>query len=94
MPKLPDWDLPDALENAIGDANEDAKAELDRLRAQKAEANNQWRLDYNACAAERDRQRTEINRLKAENAELKRMIETLNRITRRHATHPLALANQ
>lgn len=41
----------------------EANAEIGRLRAEKAEANNQWRLDYNACAAERDRLRAGLEAL-------------------------------
>lgn len=42
-----------------------AAAEIERLRNARTEANNQWRLDYNDCAVERDRLRSGVERLRA-----------------------------
>lgn len=39
-------------------------SEYRRLSTEKSEANNQWRLDYNACAAERDRLRAAMMEIK------------------------------
>lgn len=49
--------------------------EIDRLRAERSEANNQWRLCYNACVQERDRLRAEVGRLEERIRKLNHAIE-------------------
>lgn len=68
---------PTLLVNQVATALEALEAEVDRLTRERAEANNQWRMDYNRCAEDRDASTARADRLEAELAEAELAVMTL-----------------